>query len=76
MITLVTPTNDVSAATASALALLAVLALIGLLFIREISVASPTPRARRLSQSLDMIIVPLLIVFVSALVAQMLRVFA
>lgn len=76
MITLATPTTEVSAATASTLALLAVLALIGLLFIREISVASLSPRARRLSQSLDMIIVPLLIVFVSALVAQVLRAFA
>ena len=70
MITTVTTTTTTIAMTAStaSLSLIAILTLIGLLIQKEICSGLESPRARNLSQALNVAIVPLVVVFITMVV--------
>lgn len=77
MITTVTVTTaGVTTVAATALALIAILAMLALLIQKEIIGGLEGPRARRLSRALNVVIVPLLIVFAATVaykVSEVLR---
>ncbi|HEX2910539.1 MAG TPA: hypothetical protein VH186_06990 [Chloroflexia bacterium] len=76
MITTVTTTTTTTVTTISAvsLALIAILTLLSLLISKEIISSSSSERARRLSRSLNIAIVPLVLVFFATAIAQIIKV--
>lgn len=76
MITTVTTTTTttVTSMSAGSLALIAICTVLLLLLNKEMLLASNRPWARRVSQALNVAIVPLLIVFVATIIVQVAKV--
>lgn len=71
--TITTTTKAVTVAEANNLAFIAILALIALLIHKEIFSGIEHPRARELSQSLNSVLVPLLIIFFTTVVYRVME---